>query len=512
MPYNNKFIDIAEQLKPTLIPSTVKPIARGQLAKDSSSLFSWTIVADNAENTASSDFICRNGQVAFDFGRYCVGYLSFELECEGKIDCPLRLQIKFGETIAELGESFDGFEPSLGRAWLQDEVIVIDYPVGEVKLPRRYAFRYVSITSVYNPPSYKFRITNLKCETVTSADETAIPVLSGNIPEQLRDIDRTSLNTLRHCMQTVFEDGPKRDRRLWLGDFRLQALVNYQSFKNYDLCKRCLYLFAGTADERGCIPSCVYEYPQPRSGELFIYDYTALFVPTLLEYAEASKDIDTAVELWPSALRQLEIVLKDVDSNGLFHDKKEWWLFIDWNNGLDKQASEQAIVIYCLKQALKLAELVGDSSRNSWLHTNINLMSKAAMESLFDSARQVFISGESRQISWASQAWMIIAGVVDYSVASEILSRLEGLEGVVQPAGPYLYHYVLEAMFIAGHKEQAIALIKEYWGGMINLGSDTFWEVFDPNDLKLSPYGSYLINSYCHAWSCTPSLFIRQLE
>lgn len=28
------------------------------------------------------------------------------------------------------------------------------------------------------------------------------------------------------CMQSVFEDGPKRDRRLWLGDLRLQALAS----------------------------------------------------------------------------------------------------------------------------------------------------------------------------------------------------------------------------------------------------------------------------------------------
>jgi hypothetical protein len=31
-------------------------------------------------------------------------------------------------------------------------------------------------------------------------------------------------------MQEVFEDGPKRDRRLWLGDLRLQALVNDVTF------------------------------------------------------------------------------------------------------------------------------------------------------------------------------------------------------------------------------------------------------------------------------------------
>jgi hypothetical protein len=36
------------------------------------------------------------------------------------------------------------------------------------------------------------------------------------------------------------EDGPKRDRRLWLGDLRLEALANYETYRNFDLVKRSL--------------------------------------------------------------------------------------------------------------------------------------------------------------------------------------------------------------------------------------------------------------------------------
>lgn len=48
------------------------------------------------------------------------------------------------------------------------------------------------------------------------------------------------------------------------------------------------------------------------------------------------------------------------------------------------------------------------------------------------------------------------------------------------------------------------------WGAMVAYGADTFWEIFDPQHPDFSPYGSKLINSYCHAWSCTPAWFIRQ--
>lgn len=52
---------------------------------------------------------------------------------------------------------------------------------------------------------------------------------------------------------------------------------------------------------------------------------------------------------------------------------------------------------------------------------------------------------------------------------------------------------------------EAIGLMKQYWGKMVELGADTFWEIFDPNEPSYSPYGNTLISSYCHAWGCTPA-------
>ena len=75
---------------------------------------------------------------------------------------------------------------------------------------------------------------------------------------------------------------------------------------------------------------------------------------------------------------------------------------------------------------------------------------------------------------------------------------------------PYLRHHFVAALLQCGLRAEAINEIKAYWGAMIDYGADTFWEVFDPDNPEFSPYGSKLINSYCHAWSCTPAWFIRQ--
>ncbi|MNC32925.1 Bacterial alpha-L-rhamnosidase [compost metagenome] len=75
---------------------------------------------------------------------------------------------------------------------------------------------------------------------------------------------------------------------------------------------------------------------------------------------------------------------------------------------------------------------------------------------------------------------------------------------------PYMMHHYVAALLQVNEPEQATHEIKRYWGAMVEHGADTFWELFDPLRPDFSPYGSKLINSYCHAWSCTPSWFIRK--
>jgi hypothetical protein len=83
------------------------------------------------------------------------------------------------------------------------------------------------------------------------------------------------------------------------------------------------------------------------------------------------------------------------------------------------------------------------------------------------------------------------------------------LPDVVRARTPYLNHYVVDAMLLCGLRNEALELVRSYWGGMVAAGADTFWEAYAPDEPLLSPYGDHHINSYCHAWSCTPSYFIR---
>ncbi len=505
----NRWVELAESLKPRLRETERTPVALVRPLADKAEFLQWRMERVAPAGALRDRLMGRGDSAILDFGGHMSGHVSLVISGEGRgIDAPARIKLILGEVPAEVVQPFDPFRGALSRAWLQDEVINVDVLPATIRMPRRYAFRYLKLEVVDTSPNYKVRFEDVQAIALTSAGADP-PPLGPGVPELLRRIDAVSIATLRDCMQTVFEDGPKRDRRLWIGDLRLQALTNYATFRNYDLVKRCLYLFAGLAREDGMVSACVFEDPRPLRGHEYIIDYAALYPAAVLDYARASNDWQTARELWPVAKRQIEILSAYVNADGLFAAPQGAWVFVDWKDSLDRTAAMQAIFVYCLRQAAELGARAGDSSAAAQYAELAGRMTAAARAAFHDAARGVFVSGPERQVSWATQAWMTLAGIATPAEGAAALRVLDKIPDAVRPGAPYLYHYVAEAMLQCGMKQEALSLIQSYWGGMVQAGADTFWEVYDPADPGLSPYGNVLLNSYCHAWSCTPAYLLR---
>jgi hypothetical protein len=504
------WLDKAEKATPALLRTPKKPAAVITVASDAASFQGWKI-GSTAEVKSVYDRPLKPGDsFILDFGEHLAGYAQLSLRTfDIPVDAPVRLQLIFGEVLAEVAEPFDPYTGGLTRAWLQDETINVDVVPQLVRLPRRYAFRYLKVTVVSCSTHGKFGFSEIAAEAVSSADESKLAAFT---PANAEDaaLDRVGRATLRDCMQTVFEDGPKRDRRLWLGDLRLQALANYATYRNYGLVKRSLYILAGTCTDLGLVGTCSFEQPQPVRGGNSILDYTALFAPTVLEYFEASGDRATAEDLWPLVVKQLDFTLEPVGPDGLLVTPKSWWCFIDWHRTLDKQAPEHAVVLVGLKATYALAHKLGRAEEVAFIPALVAKMEEAARKSLWDEQQGLFVSGPKREVSWASQAWMVLAGVPSAEQAQRALRAVQANPAAEKPVTPYMHHYVVEALQTAGLNDEAAAYMRGYWGEMVKKGADTFWEVYVPGDDKLSPYKSHLMNSYCHAWSCTATYLLRK--
>ena len=436
--------------------------------------------------TDINEFIGSNGDsILLDFGEHMVGHFSFAFDKANTfVDAPVRLIIKFGEDMREMNDDFSQYNGVLSNTWLQEEIINLDFPQ-KITMPRRYACRYIKIT----------------------VDRTTRPI-------RLFDFSfRASTSALKECMQTFLEDGPKRDRRLWIGDLRLEALTNYYTFNNLEIVKRCLYLFAaGECNESGFLPSFVYETPYYHSGATHIEDYALLYVVSVCDYYEYTGDMDVVNDLMRICKSQLESFRATLDENLIATRQEGWFAFIDWCPGLECMTALQGVYLYTLARFRELLKAIGDEEYEKY-SALISQVRSASKKHLYEESKKVFVNPlDNSQLSVHSQVWMILGGVITGEEAKKLLLSCLDNKNFKQPVTPYMRHYVIEAMLKLNMKDEAVQYLKKFWGGMAELGADTFWEAYIPDDLDFSPYNDRMINSLCHAWSCTPSYFIRKYE
>lgn len=502
-----EFVEKAQAYDVVLKEKKVKAAALVEIGKDDTGNAVVTKRTDISE--MSSKYLKKGDSICLDFGDHHVGYVTLKLNQAGSPqDAPAFLRLKFAEIPQEILDDSNTYEGWISKGWIQEEFVHIDVLPCELKMPRRYAFRFLEIFAIDTSVKFQVVVEDAEVTAVSAVDMDDVEALK-DLPEDLQKIDRASLKTLQDCMQHVFEDGPKRDRRLWIGDLRLQAKANYATFKNMDLVKRCMYLFAGLTRDDGKISACLFTEPVMQADDTFLWDYSLFFISILYDYYMETKDLDTVKELWPAAWRQIELAQEDM-VDGVLRDDESLVAFIDWKDGLDRQAAAQGVWIYCLRQGAKLAELTENEAEKEEILKLLEDAKEKAVSCFWNEEKNVFVSGKEHQISWISQAWMTLADVFDKEksrmIMLDILENKEAL-GVLTP---YAYHHVIEALLHVGEKEKALELMRTYWGGMIELGADTFWEAFDPEDPLASPYGNMQVNSFCHAWSCTPAWLLRE--
>jgi hypothetical protein len=504
----------AEEAKPVLMKTVYRPVGLVTSVADDRAWQGWHMEPSEDMDVLWGTSLRTKKSVTVDFGRHLTGYFTFHLKTLNRTqDGPIRIKFTFAEVPAELNTPFDPYPGALSRAWLQDEVMTIMNIDRDFTIPRRLSGRYMKI-ELLGAPDFDFAISDIYFTATSSASDKVVTTFRPDASPMIRHIAEVSIATLAECMQTVYEDGPKRDQRLWIGDMYLEALANTYSFGQHDLTKRCLYLLAALAAEDGRLHANVFERPEPHPQYgSHTMDYSLIYNVALLEYLKITGDKATALDLWPVVKAQVADAMSYLDDNYIFDPfckDTPIWLVFDWRAGLDTRTMMQGCMIWALKGSYELAEMLGKTAEAAeWPKIAVK-MSRAARKYQFDARRGVFVSGPQGQVSCLSQAWMILAEVLTPAQGARALQTVFDMPETIYPGAPYAYHYLIEALVKSGLHAEANCRLVEYWGGIIERGADTFWEVYDPLNPALSPYNFFPVNSYCHAWSCTPVYFIHK--
>jgi hypothetical protein len=72
---------------------------------------------------------------------------------------------------------------------------------------------------------------------------------------------------------------------------------------------------------------------------------------------------------------------------------------------------------------------------------------------------------------------------------------------------PYMRFYELASLCSFGMQKEVLSEILEYWGGMLDNGATSFWELYNPDEKGEAKYSMYqrpFGKSLCHAWGASP--------
>jgi len=373
----------------------------------------------------------------------------------------------------------------------------------------------------FSPRSFKYLILTFQdfsqdfSLNSVEAIQTLYPVKTVSQPnfndELLNKIYEIGIDTLKIDMQETYMDCPVRERSQYVGDARVEALVAYQVFGETALTKKALKEFASSQEENGYL-SANY----PTGHRVNIPNYALQWVNMLWEYYQNSQDKETLKQLYPNLLKLMNYFQKQEDNTGFLVSQKDWWIFIDHGDMVATQ--NYALVLQssyygALKDAIQVAGVLNKKEEQERLTEKANKLKRQindyfwqSQKGLFDDCRNE--SSFCSHFSTQGNYWVLYWGIADEEKKEILLKNLLTDKYQLPPSKtPYFNGFIAEVLFKNGKKNEAISLIKNYWGKMIKAGATTWWESFVPEIADTSPH---LGESLAHAWGSLPTYLLAK--
>lgn len=308
-----------------------------------------------------------------------------------------------------------------------------------------------------------------------------------------------SAYTLHLCMHNFLLDGIKRDRLPWAGDLAVSLMGNAYSFGDAALVRDSLAVLCANGIQGGHVNN--------------IADYTMWWIINHELYQLYYEDPAFLAQEYPRINETLDILLAKSDENGFLTANENEWFFIDWVPG-EKVTAVQILFFRSLRAAAALAERMQDEPRKQQLLALADRLAASIRRLSFDAEKGLFAETPAKEaFSRHANLLAVVTGLVNGAEAAAIAQALSGKE-LPLVGTPYMSVFESLAMVMGGRAKNGIALIREIWGGMMNLGATSFWEGYDPRETGLQHYVFYdrpFGKSLCHAWGAGPLFLLPQV-
>lgn len=439
---------------------------------------------------ASSCFMQRTKEedvsIILDYGRELHGALKLVVGSGSAAN--FRMRVRLGESVSETCSEIAGGTATNDHATRDIVLTVPRY--GQIEIGNS-GFRFARIDLLDEASLY------LKEATVVFRYRN-IPYLgtfqcSDN---RLNDIWTTGAYTVQLNMQEYIWDGIKRDRLIWLGDMHPETNTISTVFGDEESFYASLDL-------------AIEQYPLPNwfNG---MSAYSMWYLIIQYDWYRHFGNLDFLKKHANYILGLIDLIDSCVEEDGSEHlaDSR----FLDWPSSPNKEGVEagyRALLCWALQDGRQLCTLLGNDAKAQKCSEIENRLKK-----------KVLPPNHLKQAA----ALMAIAGLMEPEKAAQDFLLPGGPKGF----STFYGYYMLEALAMAGHYEEAMDIIRKFWGGMLDMGATTFWEDFDLDWTKNAgridefvpkgkddihgDFGGYCYVGYrhslCHGWASGPTAWL----
>ena len=446
-------------------------------ALQSSLVFEDNCILETTEDSKAS--------ILLDFGVEIHGGIR-AVACAANPKTGVQVRVRFGESVSECMSEIGGESNSTNDHARRDMLVDIGFmsmnQIGES------GFRFVrlDLESVG-----KLSFSSI-CGVLVYKDVEYKGSFSCN-DELINRIWDVGAYTVHLNMQEFIWDGVKRDRLVWIGDMHPETTTIQAVFGEDDAVEKSLDLI------RSQTP-----LPNWMNG---MATYTMWYVLIVHDWFRYNGKVEFLTKQRDYLAGVMDLLSQYINENG--QDIVAWGepegRFVDWPScGKEKisDAGVQAIHILAVESLKNIFRVLGEEDRVQKCEED--LVRLRSYEVDFEDAKQ-------------AAALTVLAGLKDAKETNEKLLKVGGAKGM----STFMGYYILSARAMAGDYQGCLDTLKEYWGGMLELGATTFWEDFDiawmenagridemPEEGKVDVHATYggfcykgYRHSFCHGWA-----------
>ena len=421
----------------------------------------------------------KGSHIILDFGKEMCGGIRLLTFHAGHVPVRIRFGESLTESCSELGGTRNATNDHALRDFTAELVDYSDMTFGNT------GFRFVRL-------DFEGRA-EIKSILAVNQIFSRTPRFRYDGPDdRIREIYETAKRTVDLCVSSGFVwDGVKRDRLVWIGDMHPEMLALTTLYGRLPAIERSLDF----VKDQTPLPGWMNGFPM----------YSMWWVIILADYFEKTQAHAFLKKQMPYLQKLVHQMLGCVKENGeLVYPS----YFVDWPTAgkPDEIHGVRAINIIAARKAIRLLQ----SFKKDTAEAELLLTRLLKAEILPQTSKQV-------------------TGLKFFAADLTEADRQRLVEGGARGMSTFMSYYILRAV-ASFDKEAAIAMMKEYYGAMLDKGATTFWEDFDvswaenscridtfPEPGQKDIHGDFGAHCYigfrhslCHGWSAGVLQFIQE--